>query len=220
MMDRDAFLTRVEACLGGNDFQAVLELSANRFTRYPGDIDATIASCQAWIRLGRLEKAMSALSEAEDKIARLGRIYVSLGDICRTAGLLEESLRYYRRFLAIHPHSLLAGEVRENILSLEGEGKSAGAEEEDEEELAPDFYTLTMADLYIRQGHLDMARQVLEVIAGREELREAALQRLTEVGEIQRAKIIAAVAEKKRLEVLSQLQQWLDNATRMKRHVL
>ncbi|MDZ4164864.1 MAG: hypothetical protein U1C55_07025 [Smithellaceae bacterium] len=220
MLDRDAFLARVEVCLERDDFQVVLELAASRFALYPGDIDATIVSCQAWIRMGRLAEAMEALSEVEDKIARLGRIYISLGDICRASGLLEESLRYYRRFIAIHPHSPLAGQARETISSLEGGLRPAAAEEEKEEGLASDFYTLTMADLYMKQGHFDMAQQVLEAIATREELREAAMERLNEIREIQRAKIIGAVAEKKRLEVLSELQRWLDNTKRMKSHVI
>lgn len=219
MTNRATFLAHIEESLEKSDFQAVLKIAEERISLIPGDVDATIAICHAWIRLGRLDEAMASLSEVEDKIARLGGIYISLGDICHNAGLLQEALRYYRRFIAIDPHSFQVGRVREEISLLAGTAAPKEVEQDDtEEELAPDFYTLSMVDLYISQGHLDMAERLLEVIVTREGLREAALERLDEVKKKRRLKMISDLAEKKRRRVVDELGRWLDNALRMKQH--
>ncbi len=221
--DRATFLARVEERLEQSDFQAALDIAEERLLLFPGDVDATIAICHAWIRLGRLGEAMAALAEAEDKIARLGGIYMSLGDICHNAGLLQESLRYYRRFITIDPHSPQVGRVKEKITLLAGTSATRGAEEDDdvvEDELAPDFYTLSMADLYISQGHLDMAERLLDVIVTRDGMREAGLARLDEVKQNRRRKMISDLADKKRQRVVDELSRWLDNALRMKKHAL
>ncbi len=220
--DRATFLARVEECLEKSDLPAALALAEERLSLFPGDVDATITICHAWIRLGRLGEAMAALAEAEDKIARLGGIYISLGDICHNAGLLQESLRYYRRFVAIDPHSPQVDRVRQKISLLTGTQASQGAEEADivEEELAPDFYTLSMADLYISQGHLDMAERLLEVIVTKDGMREAGLEKLNELKNKRRVKMISDLAQKKRQRVVDELSRWLDNALRMKQHAV
>lgn len=219
--DRTTFTAQIESHFQQNSYQAVIQLAGERLALHPHDVDATIALCHAWIKSGHLEEAMAILVEVEEKIIRSAEIYLSLGDICSRAGLLEESFRYYKRFLAINPHSPKAARIRDLISSDAGFREMKEVHEEQvEEEPSPQFYTLTLADLYISQGHLEMAGQVLEVILTRENERDAALQRLKDIEDKRRAKMIANVSQQNIGRVMNTLGRWLGNAAVMKKGAL
>lgn len=219
--DRAAFPAQVESYFQDSNYKGVIHLAEERLAQSPHDVDATIALCHAWIKLGHLEKAMAALGEVEDKIMRLADIYLSLGEICRMAGLAEESLRYYKRFLAINPHSPKAARAREIMASANGSAEIKESQEEQVDHvLAPEFYTLTMADLYVSQGHLEMAEGVLEVIMTRDSEREAAIQRLNRIEEKRRSQMVLRLSQQNIRRVLDTLGRWLNNASRMKKEAL
>jgi thioredoxin-like negative regulator of GroEL len=220
-MTREDFWDKVNATVKDGDYARALSLAQERLHTLPGDVDATIALCRSWIKLGRLDAAMEILGEVEDKIARLAGIFAAVGDLCLEAGLREESRYYYRRFLAVKPSSPETEAVKRKLAALEEQTSVKGeAEETEEDEAAPPFYTLTMADLYISQEHWDHAQKVLDFLAVRDDLQEAVASRLTLMREKRQAKIQQTMVAKRRERLLGDLETWHRNALRMMGHAV
>ena len=77
--------------------------------------------------------------------------------------------------------------------------------------ISSEFYTVTLAELYIRQGHLDSARNVLETILKENPVHETALFKLREVEDLLRKN-----REKmQRDAMIRELSDWLTNAQKL-----
>ena len=74
---------------------------------------------------------------------------------------------------------------------------------------------MTLAELYIRQGHLRPAEEVLEKIIGQEPQNEKAAGLLQEVREIEPPGGVAAAIPG---VVIDELSRWLDNIGRVRGH--
>src|SRR4030042_987861 len=165
--ERKSFLTQVELYLERNELPAVLDLAEERLKRIPGDLDARMAICRIWIERGRIDEARALLGEMEGILACLFRLYVRLGDGCLKKGMREEAERYYRKFIVLNPDAPPAGEILEKLKDIEEQRSAAEIEEEEGTRTVPSaFQTVTLAELYVRQGHLPLAAEVLEAILG------------------------------------------------------
>jgi len=212
--DRDAFLAQTEAYLKENDWPAVLDLAQGRLERLPGDLDARMAICRVWIQQGRMDEAREMLREMDETITNLSQIYACMGDACLKKGMMEETGRYYRKFLALNPDVSLAGDVSEKLRSIEEQRETAAAEGEEEAQIPSAFQTATLAELYIRQGHLPMAAEVLEAILRKEPQQERAAGMLREVREMIRREASA----QRVAPVVAELSRWLENIVRLRVH--
>jgi tetratricopeptide (TPR) repeat protein len=212
--EREAFLAQTEAYLKGNDWPAVLDLAQGRLERLPGDLDARMAICRVRIQQGRMDEAREMLREMDETITSLSRIYACMGDACLKKGLMEETGRYYRRFLSLNPDVPLTGDVSEKLRSIEEQRETAAAEGEEEAQIPSAFQTATLAELYIRQGHLPMAAEVLEAILRKEPQQERAGGMLREVREMIRREASA----QRVAPVIAELSRWLDNIARLRVH--
>jgi tetratricopeptide (TPR) repeat protein len=214
---RRSFLEETKALLDKGDFQAALDLAALRLQGLPGDPDARITICRVQVLQGRLDEAGEMLHETEDLIVSLSQIYRSMGDIFLEKGMPESAQTYYRRFISLNldtPEALEIAERLENIAEpRELEGK-AEAEEEGTSRIPEDFQTVTLAELYIRQGHLPMAKEILEAILLKDPQQVRAAGRLQEVTERLRGEGSAAKAA----PVIAELSRWLDNIDRLRGH--
>ena len=214
---RRSFLEETEAFLEKDDFQAALDLAALRIQRLPGDPDARIAICRVRILQGRLDEAGEMLHETEDLIASLSQIYRSMGDLFLEKGMPESAQTYYRRFISLNPDTPEALEIAERLENIakprETEGK-AETEEEETSRIPEGFLTVTLAELYIRQGHLQMAKEILEAILLKDPQQERAAERLREVTKTLCAEGSAAKAA----PVIAELSRWLDNIGRLRGH--
>jgi len=73
---------------------------------------------------------------------------------------------------------------------------------------------VTLAELYIRQGHLPLAAEVLEAIIAREPQQEKAAVMLREVRELIRREDAA----RRYAPVVAELSRWLGNIGRLRGH--
>lgn len=222
-MDPDGkmcFLSRVEALLEQRLFDLAQELAGERLQRLPDDVDARIAMCKIWTRMGRLERVEEILRDVEDRITDWSRLYAAMGDLCRESGLQKEAVRFYRRFLVLHPQGSAHQTVAEKLDRLMDAGAAALLTEEDEDhyeqitDIAPDFHTMTLAELYLRQNQLEMARNVLKEIIRREPDHPEAGVRLREIED----RLTAPQSDPDRQaheKVFLELSRWLQNIGRI-----
>lgn len=180
------FLEAAEALLGKSDYLTVLSLAESRLKRTPGDLDARIVMCRVWIEQERLEEAGEMLKEIEDILASLSHIYTCMGDIYLRKGMAESARDFYRTFESLNPDTMMVGKISERLKGI-SEQQAAGSQERmQREEAAPvpdDFHTVTLAELYARQGHLRMAEEILEAILSRGPHHPKAAELLREVRE-------------------------------------
>jgi tetratricopeptide (TPR) repeat protein len=218
LQSRRSFLEEAEAFLEKGDDLAALDLAGLRLERLPGDPDACIVICRVRIWQGRLDEAGEILRELEDLLVSFSRIYRELGDSFLEKGMPDSAKIYYRKFIALNPDTPAALEIAERlegILDSHGADDGAGAEEETIR-VPDDFQTVTLAELYIRQGHLQMAEKVLEAILRKEPQHEKAAVSLRELRE--RLGGEHSAANTKPTLVIAELTRWLDNIGRLRNH--
>ena len=214
------FMRKAEEYLRLNDLNAALNLARERLQEYPADAAATGIYCEALIGLGRIEEMRVSLDELAETMNGLNLIYERVGDACREKGLHREAATCYEKFISLRPETEKAREViekmtlleQENILSTEHEPADQG------EDAEPEFFTVTMAQLYIDQGHLQDAEAVLEKIILREPQNIEAINLLDQ---IRMPQYLASEDTKESLindTVLETLTGWLKNIERLKAH--
>ena len=214
---RHSFLEEAETFLEKSDYQAALDLAGLRLEELPGDPDARIVICRVQVLQGRLDKAGEMLHETEDLLASLSQIYRSMGDIFLEKGMPESAQTYYRKFISLNPDTPAALEIAERLDGISEPRErddGAGAEEGETIQVPEDFQTVTLAELYIRQGHLQMAKKVLEAILRKDPQQERAAERLREVREA----LGGENSAEKAAPVIAELSRWLDNIGRLRGH--
>ncbi len=213
--ERKSFLSQMEAYLGRNEMQAVLNLAQARLQRTPGDLDARIMICRVWLLQGRLDEARDMLSEMEEILASFSHVYACMGDICIKRGMREAAEDYYGKFRVLNPGALPARDMPERLKGIEELHESdEEGETEGEAGIPSDFQTVTLAELYIRQGHLRPAEEVLEKIVGQAPQNEKAAGLRREV----RDRILREASVQRYAAVIAELSRWLDNIGRLRGH--
>jgi tetratricopeptide (TPR) repeat protein len=212
---RDAFLEEAEAFLAAGDDGTALALAEARLLRMPGDIDARGVICRVRIRQGRMGEAEEMLRGIEGSLAGISRVYASLRDAYLKQGMQEPARVAYRKFISLNPDAPPSPEIAEGFKGI------AQAPETDPErdagdaaEVPSDFQTVTLAELYIRQGHLRAALEVLEAIIRKEPGHEKAATLLREVGEMIRRE----ESRQGSAGIVDELSRWLDKIGRLGSH--
>ena len=173
-------LPAAQACLEENRPDEAVKMAEMRLIHAPEDVDAKIVLCQGLLRQGKLERLNGVLRGVDETISRLARVYLHLGELCRNSGLSAESqnfLEKYKTLTAALPPDAATAAVEALPVSPAGNEMLADAEVE----LSPEFCTITLADLYVKQGHLPQAREVLETILAKAPGNDEASKKLTEV---------------------------------------
>jgi tetratricopeptide (TPR) repeat protein len=215
--ERNAFLEQTEALLNGEDWQSALVAALARLDRLPDDPDARMVLCRVRIRQGRLDEAREILGGLEGILSGLAAAHAAMGDASLARGMAEEAESHYRKSMALDPAAAPAADAAGTLRAAEerrGQQTEADAEEEAPAEVPPDFRTATLAELYIRQGHLRPAEELLEEILRREPELERAAGLLREV----REKIRREALAKRDRRVIAELSRWLGNVGRLSGH--
>ncbi|MCK7480323.1 MAG: tetratricopeptide repeat protein [Candidatus Moduliflexus flocculans] len=105
-----------------------------------------------------------------EKDIRDYHFYLRAADAYREKRLNPDAVACYQKVLALDPQSENSAEVAAQIALLQEElAPNHEVGQSDSSDMPkPEFYTLTLADLYIRQGHTKAAADILAEIIKRE----------------------------------------------------
>lgn len=211
--ERKTFHLRIKAGLEQDELQTVLDLAHQRLKQIPGDMDARIGICRVRIQQGAIDEAASLLRGMEEILADLSQLYLSMCNAYTKMGMEDSAEIFYRRYMALNPEALRVGDILGNGDSVE---EHQGPETGEETFIPSDFQTVTLAELYIRQGHLLQAQAVLEKIVEQDPSQEETVQRLAEVREMVRKEAAAKRTE----SIIAELSRWLGRIDGLRGHAV
>ena len=211
--ERENFVSEAERYLEKGLYEKAITLARERQDRFPEDVDAwlVIASCCA--HMGKLTKTSEILRELEKVIQGWSRIYERLGDIYQERGFVEEAIRIYRKVPGLASDPEKKKEISEKIDSLEMGDTPDDLIQSDEGgnigQISSDFHTITLAGLYINQGHLTMARNVLKKLIKKDPRNVRVIEQLEHV-----EALIGKGGKNKRTIIIEELNKWLKSLQR------
>jgi len=213
---------QAQICLNENRYDEAVKMAEARLAQVPGDVEAMIILCQGLLRLGKLDRLRELLKEVDDSIGRLSQVYQQLGILCGKSGLNAESLNFFHKY-----NALIAALSPERNWRLPEATAVVEAEEdndiEEKEEISPEFYTITLADLYTQQGHYAMAKEVLEVILAKEPGNAQVSRKLSELAKLMTGDdglLVSTATDVAGADMnsatLAELERWLARVSRLR----
>jgi len=191
-------------CLDEGRYAMSLDLAQEWLLADPDDVRAAIVLCRSWLGLGNLDEAAAAFAGIEPFNQEIARLLKLMGDAYRGRGDNHRAINCYQRSMALLPGVAAMQEMQHAVAELlDEEGGFAG-----EEISGEGFQTLTMADLYIHQGHYAGAREILTAILAREPNDEEARRRLAGLMHLLNEKNSDLPIDKK-TTVVHELSRWL-----------
>jgi predicted Zn-dependent protease len=171
--EREGFLSEAAADIDEGRYDDAITLADARLKRFPGDMDAHLVRASCLARMGRPAEAGKIVEEWHTVIRDQSRVYEVLGDAYRQEGMVEEAILSYQRFMELNAGTGMAGRASEKIHELQDTGIEV-EEDIDFPAISDDFHTITLARLYLKQGHFRMAGEVIDRILEKDpENREA-----------------------------------------------
>ncbi len=197
MMSKDpssqVFVYLAEALWEREMYEEAIETCINGLRLRPHDLRARVILGLSYLRTGALDSAETELLKAKEMLEINAVIYRDLAELYDQKGDSEQAFHYQKLFEAIHPSA---------VAEVETEVDEAGSESVAREALPEDaemMDTVTLAELYEQQGHVDKAievyRKILETSPETEEI-EARLAELDKrIGEPQEGRTLLSVLE-------------------------
>ena len=217
--EKEVFIAQAESFLDQGLQKEAQDYALNWLERFPDDAEARVILCQAWTRMGKLDKVKKLLEEVDEAIFGMSVIYSKMGDICQRSGLNQEAITFYRKFLDLNPNSRISKAVADKLHALAPSSERVLPQEEElPRQSLPVMRTVTMAELYIKQGHADLAAEILAEIIKKESTNERALALLRELrgGTGQRSEDARPEKGARAEAVLKELNRWLRNIDRIR----
>jgi tetratricopeptide (TPR) repeat protein len=217
--DRLIFVNQVERFLQEKLLPEALGRAEERLAAYPADVDALVFINRILIESGKIEQSRDVLRKLEMDISRLSLVFLRAADTYRETGLNQDALLYYKKFLVLNPPSDYSSQVAERIVALEKELVPAGRDESDGPDMPrPEFYTITLAELYLKQGHLKMAADILTEIITRDPANVQARVKLDTIKATLALKKSSGETLPAANNLKTTLSCWLENIGRLKKH--
>jgi tetratricopeptide (TPR) repeat protein len=218
--DRKNFLGEAEILLRQNKLREAFNLARERLRSLPADADAHVVAGNALLGMGRVDEARDVLREVGEIISGLALVYERMGDIYRKKGFHQDAAVCYEKFISLHPSAEDAIKVIEKMMLLEQEDQPVPEVGMiyDENIPAPELFTVTLAELYIKQGHLQVAAEILKEIICREpqNIQAAAILDSLKAALDQKSSASEKFVESNNL--INALSSWLKNIDRLKIH--
>lgn len=214
--ERAHFLRTIQELIQENKPDQALHLAEERLRQYPADADARAICCESLAGLGRINEMRKALGGLDQIISDLNLIYERAGDVCRDKGFHQEAAVCYEKFLSLRPDAEKAAEIIGKMALLEQQDDPrANRDAETENIPQQSFFTVTMAQMYIEQGHLQDAEIILEEIIIQEPDNAQAQVLLDK---LRRSPIPEDEKASPTDKVISVLSTWLKNIERLRVH--
>ena len=161
MMSKDpssqVYVYLAEALLEREMYEEAIETCVNGLRLHPHDLRARVILGLSYLRTGELERAEYELFKAKEMLEINTVTYQALAELYDEKGDFEQSEQYRQLFEAIHPAEKIEAEVESDQTELRPVDEEIV---EEDKEVA----TITMAELYEQQGHLDEAAKVYRSI--------------------------------------------------------
>jgi tetratricopeptide (TPR) repeat protein len=218
--DRTNFLVEAEKLLQQNKLQEAFNFAGERLRSLPADADAFVVAGKALLGMGKVDDARDVLREVGEIISGLALVYERMGDIYRKKGFHQDAAVCYEKFISLHPSAEDARKVIEKMILLEQEDQPVPEDDMiyDENIPDPELFTVTLAELYIQQGHLQVAAEILKEIIWREPQNNQALAKLDSVKAALDQKLSANNKFVESNNLIKTLTSWLENIDRLKMH--
>jgi tetratricopeptide (TPR) repeat protein len=219
--DHTNFLGEAEKLLQQNKLQEAFTLAGERLRSLPADADAHVIAGSALIGMGRVDEARDILYEVDNIISGLSLVYDRMGDIYRKKGFHQDAAVCYEKFISLHPGAEDARKVIEKMMLLEQEDQPVDQSGiiYDENIPEPELFTVTLADLYIKQGHLQVAEKILEEISRREPQNSQVAEKLDTLRKSLAPESSTNEGSSETDNIIKTLSFWLKNIDRLKMHV-
>jgi tetratricopeptide (TPR) repeat protein len=219
--DRFNFLNKAEKLLEQNKLQEAFNLAGERLRSFPADADAHVVAASALLGMRRLDEAHDVLREVGEIISGLALVYDRLGDIYRKKGFHQDAAVCYEKFISLHPGAEDARKVIEKMVLLEQEDQPVTEVNLIYGENIPDpeLFTVTLAELYIKQGHLQVAAEILKEIISKEPQNSQAVAKLDSLKAALDPKSSPGAKFVENDHLIKTLNAWLKNIDRLKMHV-
>ena len=174
-------------------YEEAIEICTKGLRLRPHDLRARVILGLSYLRTGALDSAETELLKAKEMLEINTVIYRNLAELYDKKGDSEQAFHYQKLFEALHPSAV--AEVETEV----DEAGAASVAREASPEDAEMMDTVTLAELYEQQGHVDKAievyRKVLETSPETEEV-EAKLAELEKrIGVPQESRTLLSVLE-------------------------
>ena len=218
--DRTNFLGEAEILLRQNKLREAFNLARERLRSLPADADAHVVAGNSLLAMGRVDEARDVLQVVGEIILGLSLVYDRMGDIYRKKGFHQDAAICYEKFISLRPGAEDARKVIEKMILLEQEDQplTEVGMIYDENIPAPELFTVTLAELYIKQGHLQVAAEILKEIICREPQNIQAVAMLDSLKAALDQKSSASEKFVESNNLINALSSWLKNIDRLKIH--
>ena len=216
--ERADFIDEAQELLRQNNLLKALNLATERLNFFPVDADAHIVMCNALIGMGRLNDVREVLRNLGEIVSGLILVYERVGDTYREKGFHQDAAACYEKVISLHPGAQKAREVIGKMFLLEQEDNPVPEVDviHSENIPEPEFFTITLAQLYIKQGHLLDAEIILEEVIKKEPQNAQALAMLDKLKTslVSSSSVNGNFSEPDNL--IKTLSSWLENIERLK----
>ncbi|MGE5311681.1 MAG: tetratricopeptide repeat protein [Nitrospirota bacterium] len=151
------FVYLAEALFERSMYTEAVETCLNGLRLHPHDLRARVILGLSYLRINSLDRAESELLRAKEILEINTAAYQGLAELYERKGDEEKSSLYRRLYEAVQSPASMAAREPEASPQIQPEVEATAEEE-------PEVATVTMAELYAEQGHLDKAAAVYRTI--------------------------------------------------------
>jgi len=169
MQELKQFTALCKSLLETESYEDVIRVALDRLESNPDDLEALLFLAESRLLKGDIPDAKTVLESICLRLLPLSRAFKLLGDACYkdNPAIAKDN---YRRYIALDPESEDSFKIQARL--------EADPVNVSDDELNPGFRTLTMADLMVKQGHNDTAREILQEILSHDSGNKQALDRM------------------------------------------